>query len=371
MNTLLSKYLLFFLLFFSCSASIIAQIVVKRQFGKVVDENNKPVEFALIRINNSSIFTESDLNGNFKIDIPETIVKIELVVSRIGFETVNIEIQNQYHKRILIVLKVNTQLEEVKIVKDRSRYLKRIIKRFKDYALGNTPYASACEIINENDIIIEDLESEGLVFTFKDNLKILNSALGYIIELDLRKERIVFNFGFRNSFPIFFQSLKPKDLAEESKWKMNRENAFNNSFRGFLVSLIYKTYSENYELYQQKSNTNYATIFPYGTNLEETVKQGKLMKVKLDTLVKFDSLTQKYSIFSKKHLLIFSLNNFSPQSTFVDTISEYSYVTLLNEKLIFDKFGCISGLYQVAGFFQKSGFSNMLPQDYLPEKYIK
>lgn len=376
----LCKKVLFLLLILFSTTSSFAQILVKRQFGRVLDEYRKPIEYAVIRINNSTIFAESDSLGNFKIDIPENIAKIEFVVSRIGFETERREIKELYSKKIVFILKEDINLTELQVVKKKSNFLKRQIKIFKNRLLGTSVFATSCEILNEKDIVFDFSDKNKTTINFKENLKIKNNALGYILEIDIQEAMIKGDFFMPTVKSIFYQELQPKDILEQKKWIKNRETAFDITFRGFLCALIYNDYKDRYEVYQVNEKDFKIIEFPYGSKIEEKVSEKILKKVNLDTLAKYDTVLQKYIIESKPALLIFSLKHFSFQKVFDDSINEYTEVSFLDKninvsgKIFFDRFGFENITDESStllhGFFAKNGgCATLLPQDYLPQKY--
>ena len=79
--------------------------------GKVVDKNNKPLEFALISWKDTEIGAEADAQGNFSLEfIPDAILQI----SYVGFEV--LEISSFPNKQNLIVtLKPEQALTELVI----------------------------------------------------------------------------------------------------------------------------------------------------------------------------------------------------------------------------------------------------------------
>ena len=52
-------------------------------------------------------------------------------------------------------------------------------------------------------------------------------------------------------------------------------------------------------------------------------------------------------------------------------INEHTYIAMPEEKLVFDKYGFCYSSFELSGFFGKLAYSSMLPEDYLPEKYLK
>lgn len=373
-NMKLFRYCLFLFILFAYFEGTYAQKLNNKIEGNVLDNKGQPIEFALIKVNNSTIFTETDSLGFFILNIPENVFKINVIITRIGFQAKFIDIKS-IEKPITIYLENDPQLDVVQVVEERSKYWKRKLKIFKESLLGDSPYVKSCKILNENDIIINVLESDKMEVTFKNNLKILNNDLGYILEIYFTKVIVKENKYFQPEndvrYSCFFYEQTAKDANEAKKWKKNREDAFENSLRGFLVSLIYKKNISYYDVYQQKTNIKTAYIYPYNSKLMTEIDEQRLLKVKLDTLAKFDTLSNKYFINSKLPFLVFSMKNFSYQSVFLDSRNEFTYVCFLKDKLYFDKFGWSDSQWLLRGFWAKALYSVMLPQDYLPEKYLK
>ena len=69
------------------SASVFAFGENVKISGKVVDSEDKPVEFATVRVANSAIGTNTDLKGMYTLSVAEKDT-IEMVYSCIGFKTV-------------------------------------------------------------------------------------------------------------------------------------------------------------------------------------------------------------------------------------------------------------------------------------------
>lgn len=91
-------------------------------FGSITDlESGKPVEFATIYIENSSIATESDLRGAYRLEIESNLVQ-RLIVSRLGYTTASavIPAMDPGAKRYMNV-KLSPQESDLEIVVRESR----------------------------------------------------------------------------------------------------------------------------------------------------------------------------------------------------------------------------------------------------------
>ncbi|MCO4821147.1 MAG: carboxypeptidase-like regulatory domain-containing protein [Flavobacteriaceae bacterium] len=102
-------------LFLFCINFALAQTKVS---GHVYDENNEPVAFANVIFKNSSIGTITNENGRFYLESDETWDTV--VVSFIGFETLEIPLDNKVNYELKFTLKEEAgQLDEVLIVTGR------------------------------------------------------------------------------------------------------------------------------------------------------------------------------------------------------------------------------------------------------------
>ncbi len=79
--------------------------------GKIHDENQNPITGALIRISDSSIGNFSDEQGEFKLDIQNQPLPVQLEISFVGFTTKQIEWNEE--KFLEIELKSDSNLEQV------------------------------------------------------------------------------------------------------------------------------------------------------------------------------------------------------------------------------------------------------------------
>ena len=61
--------------------------------GKITDPNNLPVAGATVTVKGSNVASETDVNGNFSISVPNG--KNSLIVTSVGFEPQTINVANQ------------------------------------------------------------------------------------------------------------------------------------------------------------------------------------------------------------------------------------------------------------------------------------
>ena len=100
------------LLCLTSTAAALAQQTIKVT-GKVIDSTNEGVPGVNVQVKGGSLGTITDVDGNYKIDVPNS--KSVLVFSFIGYETQEVSVGNK--TVINVSLKDDTQvLDEVVVV---------------------------------------------------------------------------------------------------------------------------------------------------------------------------------------------------------------------------------------------------------------
>jgi hypothetical protein len=102
------------LMIFCFSFFTLSALSQKLLRGQVIDgQKNKPVPFASVFLNNTSVGTKTNEQGMFELNIPDG--KYELIVSSVGYETYNQTIvAKEINETISINLKVKApELESI------------------------------------------------------------------------------------------------------------------------------------------------------------------------------------------------------------------------------------------------------------------
>ncbi|MCH7525640.1 MAG: carboxypeptidase-like regulatory domain-containing protein, partial [Bacteroidetes bacterium] len=103
---------LLYLITFICSFNAISQTKVS---GHIFDENNDPVAFANVIFKGSSIGIITNENGRFYLESDET--WSTLIISFIGYETIEIKLEKKVNYNLEFILKEETaQLDAVLIL---------------------------------------------------------------------------------------------------------------------------------------------------------------------------------------------------------------------------------------------------------------
>jgi len=253
----MQKY--FFVALICCLANdIVGQKLI---YGTVSDSTtSRKLSSVNVYINNSTIGTTTDQNGNYSLTIPKG--HFEIVYSFVGFRSYKIETATSNNDRVQIDVKlapVAQELESVVIQGSTDKEWKKLIREFKEIFLGKTRFASNCSIFNAPYIDVEINRIAGkrvLSARASRPIEIQNDVLGYKIFYDLH-EFSSSKAELRYSGNVYFVALEPKDAEQSALWARNRLNVYSGSsahlFRSILTHQLKK---EGFTLYANEKLSN-------------------------------------------------------------------------------------------------------------------
>lgn len=229
----MKKCLLVFV-FFSINILAFNQVIK----GIILDkDNHSKINFAYIYFNGTFIGTNSDKEGNFKLDI-SSYPSMPLTISALGYYSVTLTVVSP-SKPLMIFMKPKLyELKEVVISgKSNENERKRNVKLFTDTFLGTTRNARLCEITNIKDITFVS-DNDTLKAFASNPIQIDNRALGYKVTYFL--DEFVFDkksesFYFSGNI-IFNEDLKYDDPQREI-FETRRKTAYLGSRMHFFRSL--------------------------------------------------------------------------------------------------------------------------------------
>lgn len=204
-----------------------AQMVVT---GRVVDATTKQaLPNSNVYVNNTSMRTFTDNEGKFKLVVPKA-EKTELIISHLSYKkrAIVVAVGKGDVGNIEMAIQ-ETNLDEI-IIKSKRKgntsAIKEWIEIFSINLIGNYKgVATQCKIKNPEALYFDyDTESKDLKVFAKEPIEIENSALGYLIRLELDDcvynlltEEVVFRYS------AFFENLvmpRPKILLALNKRKL-------------------------------------------------------------------------------------------------------------------------------------------------------
>jgi hypothetical protein len=340
--------------------------------GKVTDKDSKPIAFASVFINNTTIGTQSDENGNFKISIPPKFKHIDLVASFVGFipQKINIDREDSDDKAFKFVLE-NVSLGEVNVKAKMDKDWKRHWNTFYEGLMGETDYVKDCRLLNPEVVqLAYDEATKTVTATASQPLIIENDAFGLkityqLVKLDSDGKK---TFVVGNSFFEYKYDVNEKIKARQQK---NFKRAYQDSFRSFLVAVSQNKLKESgFEVYKMNRMKQFyeGKVF-----LSNEVNEGAITPTTAQEICSWDRETEQYFLHSEYPLLIFALNRFDRNvMLFPDKPFKFSQLNLPKVYLTFSETGWINtpNSMLMYYFWGKEGLANQLPDDYEPDEIL-
>jgi hypothetical protein len=208
------RHLLFVLFLINCHSVAYNQVIR----GTVLDKDTKsPIGFAYLYFSGTFAGTQTDLKGNFEIDVSKN-SSVPLTISAIGYYSSNLIDFSTGKSHIIYLSPKLYELQEVTVnAKSLARKRRANLTLFKDEFLGTSSNARECEILNENDITFNYDSDEDTLKAFASKpILIDNRALGYKITYYLDK----FEYIKKSKF-FFFKGniIFNEDLSTEETHK--------------------------------------------------------------------------------------------------------------------------------------------------------
>ncbi len=335
-------------------------------------DTGKPIEAASVFFDNTTISTQTDLNGNFQINIPAN-NKNQLVVSAFGYDYFLVSNPTPTSNLKIRLKTEETTLDELVI--DKNLFTrKEFLKAFRYFFIGNTKNAKHTKILNEKDLVFY-FDTNTKQFTAHSNKPIIiqNERLGYTIDFHLESFQVQFNYQTLNpknymNTNYFGYSLFREHTASTKKIAANRAETYNNSSVAFFRDLI----TDNLE------NSDYVlAVNGLGVEVREYLKiepenDGyKLCIIKMPTRKRPDlsGLIMKHGKLkasSSKDTTEIEV----PFIVFNKEIKEQSQLYFQKECILIQKNGHLvnpNDMY-FSGFFADLKVADMLPFDYTATK---
>lgn len=361
------KKLIWFFVFILCFNTAFSQNTHWQISGKVVERNQTPIPFANVFINNTRIGTSTDVDGNFTLKIPINIQKADLITSFIGYERYRKTIikGNYTQQNLTIILQNGVELNEVKVIAQHDREWRKRWKLFNRGLLGESIFFKDCKILNPEIIKLDYNDKKKLIATAAEPLMIQNDAFGLKIAFQMEKFETdgeqTYIAGFK-----FFTNLDSVSAEQSKKWAKNREKAYNDSFRNFLVSLSQRKLKENgfaiFKILRPK------TMYYGRTSVSSEISNGALAECTPEEICSYDTETAQYILQSDFPIMVFSTNRYVPIRIFADYPNPYSIIDLVRNYSVFTENGWLSqpnGIL-IKGYWGAEGMANLLPDDYTP-----
>lgn len=234
--------------------------------GKVLDAATKqPLSGASVFCQNTTFGTITNTEGEFSLKLPNG--GYDLVVSYTSYETQSLHINNTNTTNITVELQlIDKSMSEVTVVgsNEVADGLVKYGKFFTDNFIGTTPNAALCTIQNPELLqFYFNKKKNRLKVKAKDNLVIVNKALGYTIRYQLDSFSYEYGTGVStySGYPLFEEI--EGTTEQQEKWKQNRIIAYNGSRLHFVRSWYDSTLEEEgFEVEQVDPTKKTLTTIP-------------------------------------------------------------------------------------------------------------
>jgi hypothetical protein len=361
----MSKRIIVFFFILFCINRALAQSNSFKITGKILDENNIPLEFVSVYLNSTSIFTHSDSLGRFILWVPNSKVDFELVVSLVGYKIQKQKFTKFNIPKFLSIKLIENQLEAVVIKAKQDRYWWKKYQIFRKGLLGDNQFSKECSIENRDFVHLKmDSTNKIILAHSSETFQVINRALGYKIHIDLFE----FNSdGVKTGYSAlkyFENDLSNNEKTRETQLK-NRHKAFTATSNSFLNSLANgRMVRDNYEVFKVKSMVD---IYLGKTTVEKELQEGRLIKASDSTIYRYDSLHKRNLIYSELPLLVFNKNipNYF-RNPFTDYTYAFSKIDLPNIYAVFTDNGFISIPNGITFHFHwgNEGLASALPENF-------
>ena len=220
--------------------------------GRVTDgENQLPLKGASVYVNNTTIGSITDDNGNFELG-PFQPGRYEVVASYVGYDPLlySAEIKTAGIRISFKLDKKEQVLREVIVLSSELR--KQYLEIFKKYVLGISVAAEHCQIKNTEEVQFATGETKDEIVAYTEKaLVIENPELGYTIHFDL----LEFYYNKASTAAYFYGYTRfvdwGKDEQTKKKWLRKRQQSYEGSTVHFFRSLVNKQLTkEGFTVYQ-------------------------------------------------------------------------------------------------------------------------
>ncbi|GMQ24050.1 carboxypeptidase-like regulatory domain-containing protein [Algoriphagus sp. oki45] len=336
--------------------------------------SGKPLPFANVFINNSTLGSATDEEGRFSIsgDLPE---EFELVASFVGFGTQSVQIKrkgSQTFVQNFELVFLEDQLSEVELKAKRDKSWERNLKMFKEVflAVPDDPFGRDIEILNPWVIDFETVKPEkGFNYTkasANQPLLLENRALGYRIDFYLQDFRMLRNAS-RFFGQAFYQELPSENALTDSIWMREKELNYRNSVRHLVMSLLLRNSgAQGFELYTanpkipKEDRTN---DFYYELNKS-------IVPVKLEFVYVKPLGNGTYRIFLPERVEVHHLTKPWPNDYYTNIYHAISWIVAPSGHFDVDQKGTLLHPTQLvlSGFMGRQRMARSLPLDFIPNE---
>ena len=246
--------------------------------GRILDaKSHEPLSFANVFLNNTTIGSVSNTNGEFILRNINQNGTYELVISFVGYESLKIKLtlsKDDINIGDLEMKQSELELDALEVKGSRDKQWEKKFKKFTKIFLGDDKASEACTILNPWVIDFPDVKGLNKFKAIADSsIEIENKALGYKISFYLSDFQSD-GKGYVIVGNAHFNELKTNEENERIKWESNRQLSYMRSRHHLFKAIIdHRIRSEGFFLYtDQPGFERYNLRTPYfNEELEKSV----------------------------------------------------------------------------------------------------
>ncbi len=250
-----SKFIFSFLLF----VAVDALCQSGQLSGRILDaQTQEPLPFAHIFINNTTIGTTSDVDGNFLLqNVPVGIH--EVIYSFIGYQSYSTRVTIPEAQKVSVVIRLIPLLQELSSVEVKDTRDKGWIRQLRSFEKQFFGEIGTSQSKINNPWVIDFIQSENtLTAQATAPLEIVNTYLGYTILFHLKRFQSD-NQSYVIDGNAYF--IEMSDSLLQKTWVKNRQEVYYGSERHLFQSILSnKVNEEGFRLYVDKKGEDDANL---------------------------------------------------------------------------------------------------------------
>lgn len=342
--------------------------------GKVRDaETGEALPFCSVFVNNTTVSTATDLEGNFTLSGLEP-GTLEIGFSFMGYtaETRKVTLKPGGTFTLnLSMTPLEQELSEQEVKASRDKSWERDLRKFQSLFLGIDEAAAQTSILNPWVIDFPEAAEKGsFVARAEQPIELENRYLGYKITFNL-KEFVDAPTAYRIVGAARFELLPADSEAQQATWEKNRADIYRRSPMNLFRSILKGNYErEGFYLYGDKAGGSASMNIRTDIFANELGKS--VVPYKADPLVIPSNPAGDYLLQLKGRIEIHYQRGFAQANTYRDAPYPISWLEVKNGQVRIRENGMVLNPEDLvfSGDMDRKRISNLLPLDYNAEKAL-
>ncbi len=342
--------------------------------GKVIDAKTlEPLPFANVFLNNTTIGTTTEWNGEFTLKNVRQPAVYEVIFSFVGYESYKMKVsltENELRLGTIRMKPSDIELTSVEVKGSKDTEWEKKLKKFKKIFFGDDKAAELCTLTNP---WVIDFPEGGKGFKAVANapLEIENRALGYKVRFYL-SSFLGDSFGYSILGNARFEEMEPTDEKERASWSLNRQKSYRHSRQHLFKAILdHRINGNGFNLYTDVAGHEDDKVRP-AFFYSELGGTGTIKRYDTTDLVTATPQKGVYRIALKGRVEVHYTMEKVPVRAYRDVFGPVSWIRLKKDFVLVnsDGFEFNPGDVTVSGALSADRVAQLLPLDYLPEESL-